>query len=58
MAKRNAGEAMLAHLFGDDDSNGDSVSESSASAVSVDSDGDSLFGDILVDSNDDKDMYG
>ena len=58
MAKRDAGEAMLAHLFGDDDSDGDSAYESSPSAGSVFSDGDSLFGELSVNSDDDKDMYG
>ena len=58
MAKRDAGEAMLAHLFGDDHSVGDSDCESSQHAGSVGSDGDSLFGELSVDSANLKDMYG
>ena len=58
MVKRDAGEVMLVHLFGDDDSGGDSDHESSPSASSVGSDGDSLFRELSVDSANLKDTNG
>ena len=58
MAKRDAGEALLNHLFGDDDSEGDSDDESTPNAGSVGSDGDSLFGELSFDIDDLEDMYG
>ena len=58
MAKRDAGEALLNHLFGDDDSEGDSDDESTPNAGSVGSDGDSLFGELSFNMDDLEDMYG
>jgi hypothetical protein len=58
MAKRDAGEALLNHLFGDDDSEGDSDDESTPNAGSVGSDGDSLFGELSFDIDNLKHLYG
>ena len=57
MAKRDAEEVLLNHLFGDDDSEGDSDDESTPNAGSVGSDGDSLFGELSFDIDDLEDMY-